>query len=417
MQARIKDFENTELFTVKRFPHDYSAAKSEGSFMVTDYSSVALDFAYLKKPILYSQIDDDTYYKNSVSNPGYLSYEKQGLGPVARSYEDTVNNIVDIVQGDCEVDEEYSKRAKDFFYKFDKNNALRVYQSILSMDEDYGLGKQDMSTQSVRAYWWRYNYPAELNFGDEMTPYLLKKIWNVKPIISTFEDARLYGVGSILQQFKEYPGSLNASKKKVVWGSGFIENGKDLDGTNIEITAARGRCTLDRIETNKEVPLGDPGILANRVFKKAKKQVDRIGVVYHYADEDSDLICRIRNDSQFLIINPLQTPEKVAEDISSCALVLSSSLHGLIFADSYAIPNYWMPLSKKVRGGDYKFRDYYTSINKELKTVSTKVLDDKKALKTLIDDYQPVEDLRKIQDRLISALDSKLSMISEEINE
>jgi hypothetical protein len=40
--------------------------------------------------------------------------------------------------------------------------------------------------------------------------------------------------------------------------------------------------------------------------------------------------------------------------------VISSSLHGLIVADSLGIPNVWLRLSPDVLGGDYKFKDYYS---------------------------------------------------------
>jgi hypothetical protein len=39
--------------------------------------------------------------------------------------------------------------------------------------------------------------------------------------------------------------------------------------------------------------------------------------------------------------------------------VLSSSLHGLIAADALGVPNAWIGLSDALRGGDFKFRDYY----------------------------------------------------------
>jgi pyruvyltransferase len=40
--------------------------------------------------------------------------------------------------------------------------------------------------------------------------------------------------------------------------------------------------------------------------------------------------------------------------------VLSSSLHGLVIADSLRIPNQWAKLSTLIIGDDYKFVDYYS---------------------------------------------------------
>ena len=49
-----------------------------------------------------------------------------------------------------------------------------------------------------------------------------------------------------------------------------------------------------------------------------------------------------------------------------CKSVLSSGLHALIISDSLGIPNMRMVVSDKIIGGDYKFRDYYSSYSLSL---------------------------------------------------
>jgi hypothetical protein len=67
------------------------------------------------------------------------------------------------------------------------------------------------------------------------------------------------------------------------------------------------------------------------------------------------------------IIDILQanTVAKFVEEIHTCELILSSSLHGIILADSYNIPAYHTILSNNVIGGEFKFRDYYASVGRE----------------------------------------------------
>lgn len=43
----------------------------------------------------------------------------------------------------------------------------------------------------------------------------------------------------------------------------------------------------------------------------------------------------------------------------ACKYIISSSLHGLICADSICIPNRWIKLSELL-GSDFKFHDYYS---------------------------------------------------------
>jgi len=45
-------------------------------------------------------------------------------------------------------------------------------------------------------------------------------------------------------------------------------------------------------------------------------------------------------------------------EIGACAAILTTSLHGLITADSFGIPALWTILQPELSGGDFKFLDY-----------------------------------------------------------
>ena len=49
--------------------------------MLTDYSSVAFDFAYLRKPIVYAHFDKEAFFSGEHSyTAGYFDYERDGFG-------------------------------------------------------------------------------------------------------------------------------------------------------------------------------------------------------------------------------------------------------------------------------------------------------------------------------------------------
>ena len=94
--------------------------------MITDYSSVFFDFAYLKKPIIYYQSSDDYHFEE-----GYFDYETMGFGPVVKSEDELVDSIINYMKNDCIMEDSYKKRVDDFFKYTDRNNCKRVYEWVL----------------------------------------------------------------------------------------------------------------------------------------------------------------------------------------------------------------------------------------------------------------------------------------------
>jgi len=87
----------------------------------------------------------------------------------------------------------------------------------------------------------------------------------------------------------------------------------------------------------------------------------RLGVVAHYIDEDHPLVHELGHQAQVCIISVRLPPSEFAAQIAACDAVVSSSLHGLIFADSLGVPNAHIRSSDRVAGDGYKFRDYYSA--------------------------------------------------------
>jgi len=413
LNKQAKDFQGTDLIKIMQFPHNYRKAFQEGNVLLTDYSSVAFDFAYLRKPVLYAQFDKQKFYASHTLSEGYFSYEKDGFGTVVYDYEATIDQVVKLINKSSSVDTLYRQRVDNFFKYNDKNNRRRIYQTILNLDIDEHiyevtnkLYKDDKVTKKspLPVFWWRYNYPIEQNFGDEITPYIIKSIWGVRTEWSTIDEASMVGAGSILEMLE-----LRRTKEGLkVWGSGYMRDGELNDNKNLDFHAVRGPVSLSRIEQSKrKIALGDPGLLANIVFSRSRLQTYKVGIIPHYVDVKSEYLDAIRENSDYLIIDVLQTPEKVALDITSCEYILSSSLHGVIFADSFGIPNNWLPLSDKVSGGEYKFTDYYKSTGRELVKLDPSIIGNEMQINKAKQSYVPIENLKQIQEDLITSFPFK----------
>ena len=134
--SNAKDFNGNELFEVVDTLKDYQKSLVESALLVSDYSSVSFDFAYMKKPVIYTQFDKEDFYKSHIYNEGYFSYEKDGFGPVLYDYDSTVDAIIKYIEKDCVMEDKYKKRVDKFFCYTDKNNCERVYEAILNMESN-----------------------------------------------------------------------------------------------------------------------------------------------------------------------------------------------------------------------------------------------------------------------------------------
>ena len=113
---------------------NYRDIFNESALIITDYSSVAFDFAYLRKPVLYSQFDRDRFFEGEHSyTKGYFDYERDGFGEVCYDLETLVDTIIEYMENGCQLKDKYRERIDDFFAYNDKNNCQRVYEEILSM--------------------------------------------------------------------------------------------------------------------------------------------------------------------------------------------------------------------------------------------------------------------------------------------
>ncbi|MEU3457901.1 CDP-glycerol glycerophosphotransferase family protein [Micromonospora sp. NPDC006766] len=100
---------------------------------ITDYSSTAFDVAYLGTPLIYAQFDAEEFWTIGGYRKGYFEHGEDGFGPVCETAEETVNAIIRYLENGCVREEEYSRRAADFFAFQDRNNCQRVAAAIAAL--------------------------------------------------------------------------------------------------------------------------------------------------------------------------------------------------------------------------------------------------------------------------------------------
>ena len=128
MQRYIELFENNydRILIARENEFDVQQLLKESKILITDYSSVAFDFAYMKKPVIYYQFDSDKYYNNHYTK-GYFDYEKYGFGPVVDNLNELICKLKEYV--DIE-NKSYLSRIEKFFLLHDLDNSYRIYEEI-----------------------------------------------------------------------------------------------------------------------------------------------------------------------------------------------------------------------------------------------------------------------------------------------
>ena len=122
-------FETNEFVTIDE-KTTYQELFKDSDLLITDYSSIAFDFSYMKKPIIYYQHDDDYNFKE-----GYFKYKTMGFGDVITDENILIGKIEEYLKNDCKMEEIYAKRVNSFYKYNDKNNCKRVYDATLNLKD------------------------------------------------------------------------------------------------------------------------------------------------------------------------------------------------------------------------------------------------------------------------------------------
>lgn len=134
ISSQIKDY--TVKKGVKIIPAtevNYERILTQSSLMVTDYSGVQFDFAYMKKPVVYFHPPElPPHYKE-----GGFFYETMGFGEICTAKDELVDVLCGYMENGCEMSGEYLERQKDFYAFDDLNSCKRIYDDVISYQKKH----------------------------------------------------------------------------------------------------------------------------------------------------------------------------------------------------------------------------------------------------------------------------------------
>lgn len=219
---------------------------------------------------------------------------------------------------------------------------------------------------------WHVGVP---NFGDDINPALFQALTGTQFRFAANRDApHFVGMGSILS---------SATDASTVLGAGLLTP-RPL-AARPRVVALRGKLTQALLGAEGAVPLGDPMVLLDRIF--TPERGDATGFVPHVG---SLALARRVVPQGVRLIDVRKDPWTVIREIGSCRRVLSQSLHGLIVADALGIENLWLAPSGDMRGGRFKFDDYFSTLDasKPVYPMTSEVLRDPPLADFSVGSYQ-----------------------------
>ena len=226
----------------------------------------------------------------------------------------------------------------------------------------------------IRASGVRNNYDVVTtnNWGDVLSQFLLEHFSGKKlnkNDVFYFDDAsymldkngKIVGIGSSMKYVRP---------DDYVWGTGCIDE-HNIGNKPRKVYSVRGPLTRDvLLKRGWDVPevYGDPALLFPKIYNPTIEKKYKIGLIPHCVDFHSlDGLKAINHmeDMGIKIINVTSGIYEFIDQLKECEMIISSSLHGLIAADAYGIPNHRVKISKLLLGGDFKYLDHYASVKRE----------------------------------------------------
>lgn len=105
----------------------YLIKKSDA--LITDYSSVSMDFAYNNRPVFYYQFDRNDFFTKHLE-PGYFDYYRDGFGPVCIDEKELICELKNFLEDPNRFEKRYASRSNNFFAHKDEGNCERIYRLL-----------------------------------------------------------------------------------------------------------------------------------------------------------------------------------------------------------------------------------------------------------------------------------------------
>ena len=149
--AEFFDTPNVDL--IRQEDVDVQALITSSRVLITDFSSVAWDFSFLRRPVLYFQFDQEML---AGARAPHIDFAEQLPGPVITTVARLVAELASLVDRECAMSDDYWMRAQLFLKYRDEDNCARIFDAVDRAWRPSTLIDRVINSRSVQRWWWRF---------------------------------------------------------------------------------------------------------------------------------------------------------------------------------------------------------------------------------------------------------------------
>ncbi|MFS0787784.1 CDP-glycerol glycerophosphotransferase family protein [Shouchella sp. 1P09AA] len=143
------------------------------SLLITDYSSVAWEMYYQKKPVVFFQFDRDKY---NYYQGAYMDLEKDLFGDACYDVSNLVSVLSHYMKSGFKEKAEFATMRSDYFKHIDNHNSERIFQEILIKEKEIyqrrSLFERIKKNDLIKTAWRRYKKIPTVN---KVGKYIISK--------------------------------------------------------------------------------------------------------------------------------------------------------------------------------------------------------------------------------------------------
>ncbi|MFB6469125.1 CDP-glycerol glycerophosphotransferase family protein [Cytobacillus sp. Hz8] len=191
----------------------------ESAMMITDYSSVAFDFSFMDKPVLYYQFDRERFIGKK---PSHLDLDQDLPGEIVYQLDEILVLVEGYAKNDFAMKAEFKKRASKFIKYRDLKACERIYQASLRIHRIRRSPKQVLSQSNIVKKFYKRFRKSKFYFPVMKLLYkIAKKVLPVDENLIVFES----GLG---KQYSDSPRFIYEEivKRKLPYKKVWVYNGR-----------------------------------------------------------------------------------------------------------------------------------------------------------------------------------------------